>query len=325
MRLIQWTLALLFAAVALVSHANAQPSAADTSLIGWWDAGVGITSDANGVATWADQSSYGNDATRNLGTMSAASTVFPAGNRPVVRFTKDGFFNIDNADGDFNSGELTVFLVLDAKDGTSRNHYFANYTSPINWGAGYALAIDQLSPTQTILRNFSSNSHGPTEFNSSPPPASVVDPNDAYSDSATGPGASDPLVGPTSITNTLSASGFIKENFVRGASVGTVPLAMPATLPAIDFDPNPTHVVGCPGCGGENANGVSIGGLGQVVNGHFFMDGDIAELIVYNSVDAQQRANIEQYITNKYFVPEPTSAALLLLGGLGCLLRRKRR
>ena len=55
------------------------------------------------------------------------------------------------------------------------------------------------------------------------------------------------------------------------------------------------------------------------------MDGDIAELIVYNSVDSQQRANIEQYITNKYFVPEPTSAALLLFGGLGCMLRRSRR
>ena len=147
MRSTQWTLALLLAAVALVSHATAQPSASDPSLIGWWDAGVGITSDGDGVVTWEDQSSYGNDATRNVGTMSAASADFPAGSKPVVRFTKDGFFNVDNADGDFNSGETTVYVVLNAKDGVSRNHYFSNYTAPINWGHGYTAAIDQLSDT----------------------------------------------------------------------------------------------------------------------------------------------------------------------------------
>jgi hypothetical protein len=54
-----------------------------------------------------------------------------------------------------------------------------------------------------------------------------------------------------------------------------------------------------------------------------FFGGDLAEFILYNTVlSSEDIAAVNDYLAAKY-IPEPTTVALLGLGGLG-LLRRKR-
>jgi uncharacterized repeat protein (TIGR01451 family) len=54
-----------------------------------------------------------------------------------------------------------------------------------------------------------------------------------------------------------------------------------------------------------------------------YLDGDIAELIVFNSVlNAADRQSVNEYLFAKYSIPEPSALALLSLGAL--LFRRRR-
>jgi len=107
---------------------------------------------------------------------------------------------------------------------------------------------------------------------------------------------------PTLLTNEISATNNLKSMYVKGSLVGQ------NTVPGLSY------------FNGETA---SIGTLGQLDLDYFFMKGDIAEIIVYPSVDAGQRAAVESYLMGKYFIPEPATMSLLALGGLALLRRRR--
>ena len=60
-------------------------------------------------------------------------------------------------------------------------------------------------------------------------------------------------------------------------------------------------------------------------DGAYYWQGDIAELLVYNrALSDIERAEVESYLYGKY-VPEPATMTLLAIGGLGILIRRRRR
>ena len=68
-----------------------------------------------------------------------------------------------------------------------------------------------------------------------------------------------------------------------------------------------------------------LGGLsiGSNYGASGFLDGKVAEVLVYNGgLNTAQLLSIEDYLQNKYIVPEPATMALLAMGGF-CLLRRK--
>ncbi len=69
-------------------------------------------------------------------------------------------------------------------------------------------------------------------------------------------------------------------------------------------DGNPLGSTTVPTIAYHTTNAVSVGTLGQLDIDAFFFRGDIAEIIVYPSVNDTQRSAIEQYLRTKYINPK---------------------
>ena len=221
----------------------------------WLKADAGVIEDANGVATWEDQSGNMNNAIRAKGTM-ALTTADPPWEHEVIRFHKDGFFNLDTEP--LKVPELSVYAVVEqTQDG--RRCYFSNYTNVINWGYGYNLDMEGSG-----TRAFTSAGSEPT-----------------YSDWLI-PG---PNLGYHYITTTINSTSGTKSIYVDGGLLASA---------------------GVPGLSYHATNGASVGTLGQLDIDYFFYQGDIAEIIVYPSVDPLQQASVEAYLGGKYHLgPQP--------------------
>lgn len=167
---------LFFAAVATASvcwtAAQAQDELPVSGAVLWLKGDAGIVEDDFGVQTWEDQSGNGFDAIRAEGvffagdplegTMSPDTREFPGGEREVVRFYGDGWFEFQpDAEDAFDSQDITVYAVIEATDEPSENgrmSYFSNYSNAINWGYGYHL---DLTIGDTVgVRAFSSAGSG---------------------------------------------------------------------------------------------------------------------------------------------------------------------
>ena len=262
---------------------------------------LGINTDATGLTVWEDQSATGNNAIRQdnqfgTPTMAPAMRMFPAGQRDVIRFSQpDGFLALDHTSLDLT--EMTLYIVTEDADVARRRQYFSNYTNTINWGWGYAFGIDSDpsigGPDFRIVRDFTSNGM--------PPPG--------HSDSNLGGGNVPPRDTMTAIAHTMSESAGLKETFFNNVSVGSNAIEPGG----IAYD---TVNVG--------AQAASIGGLGQLHNGFFYYQGDIAEMIVYDSAHGpDDRAAVQGYLDNRYFVPEPGGILLILMGAMITVVRRR--
>lgn len=263
----------LLVAVIFGAAANAAAPPAQDMLL-WVKADAGVVSDAQGVATWEDQSGNGNDAIRTLGTMQHTTANFGTGQHDVIRFNKDGFFALDTTP--LQVPDVTIYAVAE-QTGQERRAIFSTYSNAINWGYGYHLDMEGLN-----TRAFSSAGTSAT-----------------LSDWIS-PG---PDVGMHAITAAIDSTNGVKTLYSDGAVLGTT------SVPGMSFFNAPT---------------ASIGALGQLQNDYFYFRGDIAEILVYSSVDSDQRAAVESYLSERYFVPEPSSLCLLAFTMLtGMWFRRK--
>lgn len=61
--------------------------------------------------------------------------------------------------------------------------------------------------------------------------------------------------------------------------------------------------------------------VGNLDVGRQFLDGDIAEILVYDSVSTAQRDAVEAYLMNKYFAPQPSTPSSLVGTDVGALMR----
>lgn len=245
--------------------------------------GAGVLTDMGVVTTWQDQSGNGYDATNVKGTMAPGTRAFPAGVMPVVDFAAK--------DGFFGfTPEATVALQL------TELSVFAvlenNNVTRRNYFSNYSNAINwgygyNFDLEGDAVRSFTSDGTEP--------------PN--HSDWVVGGIAP---VGLQMVTQTVSLSSLQKSINVQDQT-GVLGGGITDML-ALAY---------------HESNGMSIGTLGALDNGWFFFEGAIAEIIVYPSVDIFQTIAAEEYLYNKYFIPEPMTLSLLGLGGLALIRRRR--
>ena len=148
-------LAVMAAVVLLSSHARAQDPPPAQDMVGWYKADAGVISDAFGILEWKDQSGNGNDAIWHAGTMAHTTADFGTGTHDVIRFVKDGFFDLPTAA--FRLPDITVYAVVQQAntDFDDRIVYFSNYSNAINWGYGYLMDL-QIAGGSPISRMFTS-------------------------------------------------------------------------------------------------------------------------------------------------------------------------
>lgn len=248
---------------------------------------AGVVTDMGVVTTWEDQSSNGNHA-MNTTDGPGMGTMAP-GTRAFPAGVKDvvEFYK----DGFFGfTQEATDALKL------TELSVFAvlenNNITRRNYFSNYSNAINwgfgyNLDLEGDAVRNFTSDGTEP--------------PN--HSDWVVGGIAP---VGLQMITQTISLAGLQKSINVQdetGVLGGGI-----ADMLALAY---------------HEGNGMSIGTLGALNNGWFFFEGAIAEIIVYPSVDIFQTLAVEEYLYEKYFIPEPMTLSLLGLGGLALIRRRR--
>ncbi len=112
-----------------------------------------------------------------------------------------------------------------------------------------------------------------------------------------------PSAGMHLLTTTISSTLGTKSIYADGALLGG-----PVAVPGISY---------------YDAETASIGTLGQLDIDYFFFRGDIAEIIILSGTDVQEIAGCEEYLMNKYFIPEPMTLTLLGVGGLALIRRKK--
>jgi len=242
------------------SGANAQTPPMEDMLL-WLKADAGVITDATGVVSWEDQSTNGNDATRHVGTMQHTTSTFGVGVHDVIRFAKDGFFDLPTAP--LSVPNLTVYAVVQQADPSfdDRIAYFSNYSNQINWGWGYHLDF-QIAGGNPISRMFTS--------------AGTQETHTDFTMAGPAPGMH---LMTTQIDSTTAKT---KSTYADGVLIGG-----PVPVPDLQYFSGP-----------ETA---SIGALGQLEIPSFYYSGDIAEIIVYSSVNETQRASVESYLNDKYF------------------------
>lgn len=261
MNRILWSLSIVIVATVVVAgHACAQaPPAQDMVL--WVKADAGVVSDAFGVTEWQDQSGNGNDATWHVGSMKHETADFGNGTHDVIRFFKDGFFDLNTAP--FRLPDITVYAVVQQADTAfdDRIAYFSNYSNAVNWGYGYHMDLEIIGGNPYSRM-----------FTSAGTQATISDFVMAG-----------PAPGMHYITTQIDTTNTdLKSTYVDGTLIGG-----PEAVPGLSYF--------------VDAETASIGTLGQLPIPSFYFAGDIAEILVYSSVSDAQRSAVESYLDSKYF------------------------
>jgi len=261
MKRIQWARLAGIAAVAILSGQAVAEDPPAQDMVMWVKADAGVVSDAFGVLEWQDQSGNGNDATWHAGSMAHTTADFGTGTHDVIRFFKDGFFDLPTEP--FRLPDVTVYAVVQQADTSfdDRICYFSTYSNNVNWGYGYHMDL-QIAGGSPLSRMFTS-----------------AGTQETISDFV----MQGPAPGMHFITTQIDTTNTsLKSTYVDGSLLGG-----PEAVPGLEYF--------------MDAETASIGTLGQLEIPSFYYAGDIAEILVYSSVSDSQRTAVESYLNAKYF------------------------
>lgn len=230
------------------------------------DAGV-ITSDGINVDRWEDQApGLKNDGVPFVpaGPPQLEMVEFPTGTHPVMRFGGNGGsgFRNDNP-GDLRDTEMTIYLIGSISEQGGSRIFIGNYVDVAGWGLGISDGVGGR------IKWFTAPPHSMEPAGKAPEGADLE------------------LNVPYLITADYSKlNGGTKHMYLASESFPSTELLDPnvaATDVTLGYAGNTVLTVGV------------LSNTGQRLRG------TIAEMLVYASVDANQRAAVEGYLSRKYF------------------------
>ena len=260
-----------------------------TALELWLDAATPFETNLGGVEFWPDISGNSNHAVKHINspafqanagvpqipTMSQTTATFGNGTHDVVRFVKDGFFELTDS-APFRSNRVGVYAVLQFAEipgFDDRAEYFSTYSNATQWGYGYSLNFHTSGTPQ--FRYFTG--FGPE----------TIGENYISRD--------------TSFQFTRGYDYYVVSVQIDTPMLGDLGAETGSKFVFINDDEFPIHSQSIRGIDYFDGPTASVGGLGQIEIFDMLMQGDLAELIVYSDTDLAQRQTVQGYLYDKYF------------------------
>lgn len=224
-----------------------------------------------GDVVWNDQSDKHNNALAVAGRPTIGSGAFPKGNLPVVCFHGNDYFNLADS-ASLRLPQFSIYAVINVKGSaepptpTNMQTYYMS-ANPQNLGNGMLLQVT----TDRKIYFFTSDAQDNPDGKGSPHNLALYDPMTSTSAVSEGYHI---------ITATYDAAS--KNIYADGVNIGS------SKSKGLDY---------------RNNTVASIGAMGKY---EAWFKNEIAEIIVYDSVDAAQRAAVETYLSDKYGITIPT-------------------
>jgi hypothetical protein len=284
---------LLIAALVLAMVSSVYAAAPSTTGMQLWlKADAGVSQDTSGnVLTWADSSPQGNDFFAQPTQEPGYAASYGPQAMPSVTFGLVGGEDYMTANDFVSFGDWTIFAVSAGKthNPTWGASIFADYG--VGWGDGLHLDYDSGSGHTGSTAGW----YGHARSSAGGPQVDVY----AYQ-GGTNDGTSLKVL----TTSLDSSTGSIK---LWASDEGLVASGQDTNYQATDLT----------GTGGLPTIGTNSRSYAGGLNGY------ISEIIIYDSaLSDTDRTAVEAYLYNKY-IPEPATIALLGLGGLALIRKRR--